>query len=323
MIKIRIIFFILFLIFSHLIFSENLLSITFEKCNYHLFGKKIFSLKFESRYNIFNPSITKKDNKIVCCARVSTLTQRNLFYHLYGQIFYKSSIVFVEIENNKIIYPKLSGNLEDPRMIYFNDEYIVSMNNFVSKKDNFPILNIFDENYNLKRIVKYNKENYFGTNKISTQKNWCPFIHENKIYLHTDTFPVWKVFCVDIYSGNMQKIVEKEVYDIFPEGKYYLRCSTSWKSYDENNYICGLHTKTKGKIPTIRSLLVLIDKKSLLPISKTEIFCLEKEKHNRIQYLSGLETDDDFVFLAYGLNDAEMIIKKVYKKRLNFISCTA
>lgn len=319
--------YVIFLLY--LLFSRKITLITFEKCHAHTKGKNFFHYSFPTTHNIFNPSLIKTSNNgYICSVRCSTLTQKNLFYHLYGKMYYESFILFIEIDNagnSKIIYPihkNLKGSLEDPRMIEYHDKYILSCSEYINNKDNFPVLMIYDKNYNFVKRVDYNRNDY--GDKRTVQKNWCPFVHKGELYLHTDTYPEWKIFKLDIETGNMKKIININVSSFFsiPE-KWLLRCSTSWKIYNDKYYICGLHTKTKGKIPTIRSVLVLIDKETLQPTYRTEMLCLEKENHNRIQYLSGLETTDFDVILAYGLNDAEIVLKKIPKYRLKFIPCSS
>lgn len=297
------------------LFSKDIVTYTMEQCTRHVYGKKIFRLTFPFFYNIFNPSIAKIPSGHLCAIRCSTLTQKNIFYYLYGQFFYDSFILFLEIDhqgNCKIIRPvhkNLKGYLEDPRIIIHGDRYILSASEYVNAKNNFPVLMIYDKNYN---FVK--RTDYIST-ATGIQKNWCLFEHNGEIYVHTDTYPTWKVFKLDVDTGNMDKITDKE-YGFQP--RYHLRCSTSWKIYDEKHYICGLHTKTKEKMPTIRSILVLIDRKTLLPSFRTDLLCLDPTGHNRTQFLSGLEVDDFHVILSYGLNDSEIVLRKISKHRINF-----
>ena len=312
-----------FFVVIYAFFSKNILMYTTESCVEHIHGKKIFQLEFPFFYNIFNPSIVKIPSGYLCCIRCSTLTQKNILYYLYGHFFYDSFILFVEIDNcgnYKIIYPehtKLKGHLEDPRIIKYEDKYILSTSEYISGENNFPVLLTYDKNYNFTKRIDYNRSDYFGKDKmIGIQKNWCLFEHEGDVYVHTDVYPKWKIFRLDIETGNMIKIVDTEY--SFPI-KYYLRCSTSWKIYNENYYICGIHTKTKEKMPTIRSILVLIDRKTLTPAFRTNLLCLEPNVHNRTQFLCGLETDEFYIILSYGLNDSEIALKKIAKYRLKFI----
>lgn len=315
---------LLFIIFLYIVLTnEKILSTTFLPCGSHVYGKKIFELEFDSCYNLFNPSIVKQGQKYICCVRCSTLTQKNLLLYMYRFINPDSFIVFVEIENGrkKIIYPyqPTTKTLEDPRMIEYQGNYFISASEYDGKY-NFPALLEYNKNYDFVRRIDYIKSDYFGDKAVTVQKNWCPFVHEEQLYLHTDTYPQWKVYRVDIFSGGLEKICDVDIQNKFSAvitKKIFLRCSTSWKDYGQF-YICGLHTKTKNKIPTYRSALVLIDKKSFVPVQITDFFCLGGN-HDRTQFLSGLEVDDFNVILAYGLNDAKMCIKSIPKYSLKFM----
>lgn len=334
--------------------SRTLLRMTFQPCYSHLKGSKMYSLAFDSFYNVFNPSITRtiKENfaqpvsnninqslqsslpdEYVCCVRFSTRSQKNLLEYIYGSVInYDSRLIFVEFKNGKTKrilcpYVESEGGLEDPRMISYGNHYLVSATEYICNKSNFPVLFLFDNNYNLVKRIDYNRSDYFGTEKQTTQKNWCPFVIEseekkenNQLLLHTDAFPNWKVYSVDL-NGGMKKVVDFDTSSLFQSAtknnKFYIRCSTSWKPYDESSYICGLHLKTKGRMPCIRSMLVLVDKNSLLPIFRTDVFCTGDD-HNRIQYLSGLESNESNILLAYGLDDCAMVVKKIPKSSLKF-----
>ena len=111
------------------LFSKNILVHTVTKCIRHVNGKKIFQLAFPFCYNIFNPSIVKIPFGYLLSVRCSTLSQKNIFCYLYGQFFYDSSIFFIELDikgKYKIFYPNDKGNLEDPRMIKYKNQYILS-----------------------------------------------------------------------------------------------------------------------------------------------------------------------------------------------------
>jgi hypothetical protein len=227
---------------------------------------------------------------------------------------YKSDIFFINIENKnnyKITYNHTDSKigLEDPRMIKYNDGYLICLtecdHKILGEKTIKPVIHTYDMNYNLLRKIHFK-------NDVTGNKNWCPFIHNEKIMIHTHTYPIWKVIKI-----NEKVVVEQNVEKMFKIKNMFLRCSTSWKPFNDKYYICGLHTKTYGFYPTIRSMLVLINRISLLPEKYTEIFCMG-DNHERIQFLSGLETDDFYVYLAYGVSDWKMVIKRIAKYRLSF-----
>ena len=327
----KVIISILILIIFYILFSKNIPNFTFENCNYeHLKSKELFSLSLNNSFEVFNPSIIKKENSFIIASRCSTLSLKNIFSWIYGNLNFETFIVFIVLKDNKlkkIIYPqckgsKLKGKFEDPRLIEYKNNYYISATQFIDKNNIFPILLKFSKNFDFLKHIEYNKKDYFQKNKYSIQKNWCPFIHNENFLSHTDSFPSWKVYQINEKNGNMKNIINYDTSLFFEKyNKLHVRCSTSWKIFDENYYICGLHTKTKQKFfPRIRSLLILINRINLFPEKKTKLLCLDENVHSKIQYLSGIETDEDNIYLSYGINDSKLVIKKIKKKDLIFIS---
>jgi len=318
---------VIIVIICYLLLSTKLINKSIICKKKHYCMKNMLSWEINGLYRIFNPSITKCGKNYIMCCRYTNKTAKNILYYLLSNIKYTSTICFVILSEKmdilKVIFPSFGENivpLEDPRIQFFENKYHVSVTEFKGSNDIFPCLYIFDNNFNLIKRTEYNRENYFiHTTPSNIQKNWCPFIHNSSFFLHTDTYPLWKVFDIGD-DGSMKKIVEYNTNDFFhstPEK--IIRCSTSWKSFSENTYICGLHTKEFFlKIPpTIRSILVEIDKKTLLPIRKTDTFCIDCVDDHRIQFLSGLETDEYNVYLTFGVGDYKTEIFRFSKEHLN------
>jgi len=311
----------LILIILYIVLSKNILN---EYCKIDHYNG--YEIEFESKniiYQFFNPSIILKNkDQYISCLRTSTFSYKNLFNYFFGKLNYDSNLLFLEIKDKKIIklvHPfcfSINGYLEDPRMIEKDNLYYISATEYINNKNIFPVLLIFNKNYEMVKRIDYNRNDYYGLRNFKRiEKNWCPFVYNNKLYLHTDTFPEWKVFEINNY-GNMKLIINKKINFVFPN--IYLRCSTTWKEFDKEYFICGLHIKDKKIIPIIRSILVLIDKKTFLPIKYTKSFCLNKDKHETIQYLSGLEINELYIILSYGINDYKMVIKKILKSKIKF-----
>jgi hypothetical protein len=69
----------------------------------------------------------------------------------------------------------------------------------------------------------------------------------------------------------------------------------------------------------IRSILVLIDRTTLLPVKYTSFFCLDKESHQRVQFLSGIETNENNILLTYGIGNYKTEFYKIPRYRLNYL----
>jgi hypothetical protein len=315
----KIILILLILLFNNYILQSSIICL-----GKHFRNKTLFSIELSSVIKVFNPSIINKKKKYILCTRYSYRTHKNLFDNIYSTIINKyeySKIIFIEVYKNNLYhkyYYKLidipnshtKGQLEDPRFIEYNNLYIVLTTEYISTNNTYPVLYIFDTKYN---FVKRTEIMRFK----GIHKNWCPFEHKGKLYIHTDTYPEWKVFELDINNGKLKQVINTKFPLNSPENMF-LRCSTSWKIYNEKYYICGLHIKTYNKsLPQIRSVLVLIDRITLLPVLQSDILCLEYGC-DRIQFLSGIEIDNNYIILAYGVGDFKIVCKKIHKNHVQF-----
>jgi hypothetical protein len=307
----------------YVLFSTNAINNRWGCCFTHVLSKKMLLWEINGTHKMFNPSITKYGENYVMCTRYSNKTVKNIFLYMFSELQYQSYICIVllspTMKIKKVVFPQLNDvPLEDPRIHYHNNKFYVSITEFNSKKDIFPTLYILNTNFDLIKRVEYNRSDYFAHTKPSNiQKNWCPFSHNKKLFLHTDTYPIWRVFEISD-MGRMTKVFEIDTTLFFQSSKQkIIRCSTSWKSFTKNTYICGLHTKQFcGIFPTIRTILVEIDKKTLKPLRKTPVFCVDINNDTRIQFLSGLETDDSNVYLSYGIGDYKSEIKRFTKQHI-------
>lgn len=317
-------FIITSLICAYLLFSTNAINNRFG-CEFtHIAARTMLDYEFKGQeYKLFNPSLTKTPEGYVMCLRYCNNTLKNMFFYLSGKKDYQSHICIAKLtpkfQIDKMTFLNIKGPpLEDPRIHYHDGKHYISVTEFIGKKNIFPALYILDDAFNVLHRLDYNRDDYFGSNekKQFIQKNWCPFTRENELLLHTDTFPTWKVFRIGD-GGSMMPMVSfdsREFFKPFPK-QPHIRCSTSWKSFTDTTYICGLHTKQFCSIlPTIRTILVEIDKKTLKPIRSTDVFCVDNKNHVRIQFLSGLETDDMFVYLTFGIGDYKTKVIRMTKK---------
>ena len=319
LVKIVTFIFIIFLI-TRVLFSTKFINNRWSSDFKTLYTKTMLTWDLSGFYKMFNPSITKYKDGYVMCTRYNNKTIKNLFMYAHSEIDYQSYICFVvlslDMKIKKIVFPSLKKiPLEDPRITFFDGYFFVSVTELISKKEIYPTLYIFDEQFNFLRRVDYNRKDYFITNpKSSIQKNWCPFPYNNEILLHTDTFPDWKVYRID-HWGDMHMMAHCDSRKFFRRiSQRLIRCSTSWKSFSKNTFICGIHTKQFFSVlPTIRSVLVEIDKRALLPIRHTEVFCVDAKDNTRVQFLSGLEVDELNVYLTFGIGDYRADVKRVPK----------
>ena len=330
---------IIYMLFSSSFINNCLLCEKYEHVSY----KDVLTYEIPGNYKLFNPSICKYEDGYVMCVRHSNKIIKNVFLYLYSNVDCQSHICFVILTKDmkivKTIFPKMiSKSLEDPRICYYNNYFYVSITEFINKELIFPSLYIFDNSFNFIRKLTYNWNEYFESTKISPsliQKNWCPFVYKSKLLIHTDAYPKWNVFGIKETNFNnttqedcilkrkdmrFVNIVSFDTTDFFKDSKQkIIRCSTSWIDFSKDTFLVGLHTKEfgiKNFLPTIRTILVEINKDTFIPCRKTEVLCLDHVNDTRIQFLSGLECDNNNIYLTYGFGDYKTIIKKISKKHV-------
>jgi predicted GH43/DUF377 family glycosyl hydrolase len=315
------IFIFIILIFIYTLFSFRILNTTISCKNNHEYFISKFEYEFDSNYKIINPSICKFNNNFILAFRFTNATYKNIALYLHHKLNYNSYLGIFILDNKykieKTIFPYTSSKypIEDPRIIIFNEKIYISVTEMINSKYIYPYLLEYDLNLNFLRRIDY--KNYFSKNKI--QKNWCPFINNNRLLLHTDSYPEWIIYEIDLIDGSLKEIVRKNINIISLDKNSYLRCSTSWKIIN-NKYICGLHIKEYDKIigrfGKIRTILLELDVETLLPIKKTDILCIDKYNHHLIQFLSGLEINNNDIILTYGLGDYKIKISTIPFNRL-------
>lgn len=302
---------IIYIIILLILFYPNIINIPYKKCKYqHIESFNIKNFESNNTFSkIFNPSIVWNNNNIIICARESNNSLKTIFNWLVHKFILNtySNIIIQDGNKNIFFEDKL---LEDPRIIKFKNYYLISVVKYSSPKNIFPLLIILNKKFQIINKLKY----IFSEKRNKIEKNWCLFIHENEIYLHTDTYPKWIIYKL-IFQKNYVFCLKFKEYSLDLNIKYFLRCSTSWKEFNKEYYIVGLHSKIFF-VPfcDIKSLLVLVDKKTFKPLYITNQLCLCYNSHERIQFLSGLEVDNEYVYLSFGVGDYKYEIHKVNKK---------
>jgi hypothetical protein len=294
-------------------------------CEYkHIITHKKLAWDIDGFYKMFNPSITKWNDNYVLCVRYSNKTVKNFFMYAYSTLNYQSSLCCAVLDGKmkiqKVIFPiRTDIPLEDPRIQYHQSKFYISVTEYVDKGNIFPTLYILNDRFDYIQRIEYDRNDYFTIMpQFNIQKNWCPFVHNGELYLHTDTYPMWNVFKL-FEDGHIQNIVSVDTKTLFcSSGHKLIRCSTSWKKLTDSTYICGSHTKTFcTKLPTIRTILVEIDMNTLQPIRKSDVLCIDIKSDTRIQFLSGLEVDEYNVYLSYGIGDYKCEVHSIPKTHVH------
>lgn len=271
----------------------------------------------------YNPSIQKVKNGFILTAR-NTNKSLNFFSNFYFLSYIhqvcRTKNIYVDNEfkiQKETFLDTQNLVLEDPRAITYQNKHYISYCNYTKRTTCFPILFEYSlQNQKLLKIYEYDKKSYYGTRKRNLrEKNWCPFEFNNSLFLHTDA-NLWTVFKINLDTKENMELLVKQKIKFNISQDLFFRCSTSWKEFNKTHLICGLHTKHKIS-EQIRSVLVLIDKETFLPTHTTDILCFETD-HNLFQFLSGLETDEFNVYVAYGIDDYRFTVRKIPKFLLRF-----
>lgn len=312
-------FLIILSILLFIIFSKIPMTYCINCQDKHLY--KNVCINYENNDYIikhFNPSITQNDNKeLVLAYRKSNANYKSIYTCFLSRDNYFSTLEFLTLKDNKVFSTDLKF-VEDPRIIFYKNYYYVSMSYYQDQKHIFPRLYIFNCDFKLVNECQYE----FYTNNIketrrNIEKNFCLFIHDDKLFVHINVYPKWCIYSLNIHENKaichnyIEQSLQIDVNE-YPN----LRCSTSWKKY-KNYYIAGLHTKKFGHLfPAIRSVIVLIDSNTLLPIKISPLICFDNMYHSRIQYLSGLEViNDDTILITLGIGDYKyqiISLKNIY-----------
>lgn len=315
----------------YILFNRKILNTVIKCSTVHLQAREKFRIEIDGLYKLINPSITYNNGLYLISARYTNATMKNLAMYLYQKFDYNSYIGFAVMNNSfgikKLTFPNFGSQypLEDPRIAIYKigstTSIYVSVTEIKSPKKIFPVLFELNSNMEVVRRIEYNKSSY--KDKHSIQKNWCPFQHEEKLLVHTNAYPTWDVYDVDTKTGVMNMLTSyPRLFESITCKNTYIRCSTSWKKFTDLTYLCGLHIKTYDnilhKFAIIRSMLVEVDSKTLCPIRRTDTFCIDND-HHPIQFLSGLEIDEDNVLMTFGLGDYQSVLYSISKIRINKI----
>ena len=276
-------------------------------------------------YKVFNPSLTIYNGELIVCARRSTWAYTSLLEFLTFALVNTSRIYFIgiDIDTAQVKWEKqfnIATNLEDPRICTWTNSLWMSVLPYnVGQRHYCPILYEISPNFEASKQWDFDITLY-APNLPHDQiraKNWCPVVHQNELYIHTDATPIWTV-CKVHFTTTMAQLLPIVKYDtthlnIF--GTNILRCSTSWVLHNDY-YIVGLHDKFPALLlvpPLMRSQFVKVCPKTLIPIATHEPFCIDKLEHNRIQFLSGLVTHGKYLYMGVGLGNYKIGIYRTDK----------
>jgi hypothetical protein len=152
--------------------------------------------------------------------------------------------------------------------------------------------------------------------KPITQKNWNLFKDkDNNVLLITDVYPKLIIKKVNLENANILAKVEHDTQNFFPSiyKKCYIRCSTNFIPWKNNQLICILHLK---KIIYYRSIFFVIeDTYPYRPVKYSKIYHFFNE---RIEFASGIQWRNDKILVALGVNDYKGYVTEIDPNDIEF-----
>ena len=290
-------------------------SFYFSKLN----GKKLNnSIIWSSNVNEYNPSIT---NNIIAIRRCNIKKKNIILSYINNNILKKEKImnfssIIIYTNKNRI---DLNISLEDPRIFYHNNKYYIiaidARTYYKNNKRNFiPKLIKLDNNFNLINILQFDMSEF---KKPITQKNWNLFKdkHDN-ILMITDVYPKMIIKKVNLENANILAKVEHDTQNLFPSiyKKIFIRCSTNFIPWKNNQLICILHFK-KYYIYYRSFFFVIEDTYPYRPIKYSKIYHFFNE---RIEFVSGIQWRNDKILVSLGVNDYKGYVTEIDPNDIEF-----
>ena len=280
----------------------------FSKLNGKKLNNRIF---WESNTHEYNPSIA---NNIIAI-RYCNIEKKNLFSLIKYIILQEQK----KIKNSIIIYKNnipinLNINLEDPRIFYHNNYYyIIAVDSSTIKDNILPNLIKLDRNLNIINIQQFDISEF---KKPVRQKNWNLFKdkHDN-ILMITDVYPKMIIKKVNLENTNILTKVEHNTSNFFPNiyKKAFIRCSTNFIPWKNNQLICILHLK---KLIYIRSFFFTIENTyPYRPVKYSKIYHFFNE---RIEFASGIQWRNNKILVALGVNDYKGYVTEIDPNDIEF-----
>jgi len=285
-------------------------------------GKRLNNfIIWSSNKNEYNPSIS---NNIIAIRNCNIEKNNLILSYIKNNIFQKQKKRMI---NSLIIYKNenridLNISLEDPRIFYHNNKYYLiaidssTFYDYKNDKRNFiPKLIKLDNHFNIISILPFDMSEF----KIPiTQKNWNIFNdRNNNILMITDVYPKMIIKRINLENANIISRVEHDTTNFFPQiyKKCFIRCSTNFIPWKDNQLICILHIK-KYYLYYRSFFFVIEDTYPYRPIKYSKIYHFFNE---RIEFASGLQWRNNKIVVGLGVNDYKGYITEIDPNDIEFI----
>jgi hypothetical protein len=276
----------------------------FSKLNGNKLSNKII---WESNINEYNPSISNN----VIAIRNSNWEKNSILFFITNLFInhYEDIIIY---KNN--IRKELNLSLYDPRIFYHNYHYYIIA--IEPKKDELiPNLIKLDTNLDIINTQQFNINKF---KKPVKQKNWNLFKDKhNNILLITDAYPKLIIRRVNLENANILGKVEHDTSNFFTNiyKKAFIRCSTNFIPWKDNQLICILHFK-KYYIYYRSFFFIIENTYPYRPIKYSKIYHFFNE---RIEFVSGIQWRNDKIVVSLGVNDYKGYVTEIDPNDIEFL----
>lgn len=281
---------------------------------------------------VFNPSIVYWKGKILLSFRIRNKhkTERIGLVWLDKNFNIVSNAFILEMP---VDYSKGFNYEEDARLIVIQDSLFVVYNNR-QKLRGIPRMHVAEVFFDGNKFFTTSSDrllSFENQNKRRTEKNWTPFVYQNKLLLAYSTHP-HKIFqllgnstCETIAStqGNIQwewgelrggtpaQLINNDYYLAF----FHSTCpmsTTHSKGITMRHYFIGAYTFLKDPPFSMRMI-------SREPIIGRDFYSGPPYHINgpmQVVFPGGFVMDDKFIWIVYGRQDCELWIMRIDKKGL-------
>jgi len=154
------------------------------------------------------------------------------------KVFKDKKRKFKELKNEVIPHgDKLLKGPEDPRLFYHNDDIYILINDLTDENKRHMFVSKVDP----KKLEYKEKIELCESLSSKFEKNWGPFIYDDKLHLVYDINPL-KVFeleddfeCKEKFSVNSE--IMTKLTESYPDLHFHIRNSTNLISLDSNEYL--------------------------------------------------------------------------------------
>ena len=256
-------------------------------------------MNYVPNVDLFNLSVLRSKNKYIGLVRGHNRS-KNYSHPLYIEI--DNTIKRIELLdfNDKDFYSCNDNGIEDPRIFQFKNEYWGMANCLGYKDQKYKCVNTMCL-FKLNNPKKTFRLLYHPENPKLIQKNWSPFVYNDKLYCEYTIEP-HVIYEINPETGTISGIINSNNNYKFEINGGRLSGGTPpilISHFREQLYLSIGHVRILNSYYHFFYIFQIHPPFNI--IGSSEIFKLDNKE--RIQFVSGLSIDGDELYISYGIND--------------------